>query len=120
MARNAYRSTTRVLARQGFTHRAMCIRPPNAHRAMIAGCNLAGAFRIFRIGGAQAIATMAFGTKTVSAVDKIMGPGNALVNEAKRQVFGAIGIDQLAGPSEIYTLADQTGDVEMIVTDLLA
>ena len=94
--------------------------PPNAHRAMIAGCHLAGADRIFRIGGAQAIAAMAFGTKTVPAVDKIVGPGNAFVNEAKRQVFGPIGIDQLAGPSEIYTLADHTGDVEMIATDLLA
>lgn len=94
--------------------------PPNAHRAMIAGCHLAGADRIFRIGGAQAIAAMAFGTKTVPAVDKIVGPGNAFVNEAKRQVFGPIGIDQLAGPSEIYTLADHTGDAEMIATDLLA
>ena len=94
--------------------------PPNAHRAMIAGCHLAGADRIFRIGGAQAIAAMAFGTETVPAVDKIVGPGNAFVNEAKRQVFGPIGIDQLAGPSEIYTLADNTGDAEMIATDLLA
>ena len=94
--------------------------PPNAHRAMIAGCHLAGADRIFRIGGAQAIAAMAFGTKTVPAVDKIVGPGNAFVNEAKRQVFGPIGIDQLAGPSEIYTLADHTGDAEMSATDLLA
>ena len=94
--------------------------PPNADRAMIAGCHLAGADRIFRIGGAQAIAAMAFGTKTVPAVDKIVGPGNAFVNEAKRQVFGPIGIDQLAGPSEIYTLADNTGDAEMIATDLLA
>ena len=63
---------------------------------------------------------MAFGTETVPAVDKIVGPGNAFVNEAKRQVFGPIGIDQLAGPSEIYTLADHTGDAEMIATDLLA
>ncbi|MEY8099246.1 histidinol dehydrogenase [Falsihalocynthiibacter sp. S25ZX9] len=94
--------------------------PPNAHRAMIAGCHLAGADRIFRIGGAQAIAAMAFGTETVPAVNKIVGPGNAYVNEAKRQVFGPIGIDQLAGPSEIYTLADHTGDAEMIATDLLA
>jgi sulfopropanediol 3-dehydrogenase len=94
--------------------------PPNAHRAMIAGCHLAGADRIFRIGGAQAIAAMAYGTETVPAVDKIMGPGNAFVNEAKRQVFGPVGIDQLAGPSEIYVLADATGDAEMIATDLLA
>jgi sulfopropanediol 3-dehydrogenase len=94
--------------------------PPNAHQAMIAGCHLSGADRIFRIGGAQAIAAMAFGTETVPAVDKIVGPGNAFVNEAKRQVFGPVGIDQLAGPSEIYVLADHTGDAEMIATDLLA
>ncbi len=94
--------------------------PPNAHEAMVAGCHLAGADRIFRIGGAQAIAAMAYGTQTVPAVMKIMGPGNAFVNEAKRQVFGTVGIDQLAGPSEIYILADATGDAEMIATDLLA
>jgi sulfopropanediol 3-dehydrogenase len=94
--------------------------PPNAHRAMIAGCHLSGADRIFRIGGAQAIAAMAYGTATVPKVDKIVGPGNAFVNEAKRQVFGPVGIDQLAGPSEIFVVADATGDAEMIATDLLA
>ena len=94
--------------------------PPNAHEAMVAGCHLAGADRIFAIGGAQAIAAMAYGTETVPKVDKIVGPGNAFVNEAKRQVFGTVGIDQLAGPSEIYVVADQTGDAEMIATDLLA
>jgi histidinol dehydrogenase/sulfopropanediol 3-dehydrogenase len=94
--------------------------PPNAHPAMVAGCHLSGADRIFRIGGAQAIAAMAFGTESVPRVDKIVGPGNAFVNEAKRQVFGPVGIDQLAGPSEIYVLADETGNAEMIATDLLA
>ena len=94
--------------------------PPGAHPAMIAGCHLSGADRIFRIGGAQAIAALAYGTESVPAVDKIVGPGNAYVNEAKRQVFGPVGIDQLAGPSEIYILADHTGDAEMIATDLLA
>lgn len=94
--------------------------PPTAHPAMIAGCHLAGADRIFRVGGAQAIAAMAFGTETIPAVDKIVGPGNAYVNEAKRQVFGPVGIDQLAGPSEIYVVADETGDAAMIATDLLA
>ena len=94
--------------------------PPNAHPAMIAGCHLAGAHRIFRIGGAQAIAAMAYGTQTVPQVAKIVGPGNAFVNEAKRQVFGPVGIDQLAGPSEIYILADSTGDAEMLATDMLA
>ncbi|WP_262266358.1 histidinol dehydrogenase [Microvirga yunnanensis] len=94
--------------------------PPTAHPAMIAGCHLSGADRIFRIGGAQAIAAMAYGTETVPAVDKIVGPGNAFVNEAKRQVFGPVGIDQLAGPSEIFVVADETGDPEMIAVDLLA
>ncbi len=94
--------------------------PPTAAPAMIAGCHLAGADRIFRIGGAQAIAAMAYGTETIPAVDKIVGPGNAFVNEAKRQVFGPVGIDQLAGPSEIFIVADETGDPDMIATDLLA
>ena len=94
--------------------------PPNAHEAMIAGCHLSGADRIFKIGGAQAIAAMALGTESVPPVDKIVGPGNAFVNEAKRQVFGPVGIDQLAGPSEIFILADHTGDAEMLATDLLA
>lgn len=94
--------------------------PPTAHEAMIAGCHLSGADRIFRVGGAQAIAAMAFGTETIPAVAKIVGPGNAYVNEAKRQVFGVVGIDQLAGPSEVFVVADKTGDPEMIATDLLA
>ena len=94
--------------------------PPNAHQAMIAGCHLSGADRIFRIGGAQAIAAMAYGTQSVPAVDKIVGPGNAYVNEAKRQVFGAVGINQLAGPSGIYVIADTSGHAELIATDLLA
>lgn len=94
--------------------------PPGAHPAMIAGCHLSGADRIFLVGGAQAIAAMACGTESIPAVDKIVGPGNAYVNEAKRQVFGEVGIDQLAGPSEIFIVADETGDAEMIATDLLA
>ena len=94
--------------------------PPGAHPAMIAGCHLSGADRIFRIGGAQAIAAMAFGTESVPAVDKIVGPGNAFVNEAKRQAFGPVGIDQLAGPSEIFVVADASADAAMIATDLLA
>ena len=93
--------------------------PPNAHPAMIAGCHLSGADRIFRIGGAQAIAAMAYGSQSVPRVNKIVGPGNVFVNEAKRQVFGPVGIDQLAGPSEIFVVADSTGDPELIATDLL-
>ncbi|QIM70180.1 histidinol dehydrogenase [Bordetella trematum] len=94
--------------------------PPGAHPAMIAGCHLSGADRIFLVGGAQAIAAMACGTESIPAVDKIVGPGNAYVNEAKRQVFGEVGIDQLAGPSEIFVVADDSGDPHMIAADLLA
>ena len=94
--------------------------PPGAHPAMIAVCHLAGAHRIFKIGGAQAIAAMAWGTESVPAVDKIVGPGNAFVNEAKRQVFGKVGIDALAGPSEIFTVADDSADPRILAADLLA
>ena len=111
---------TIVPARVAGVDQVIACLPPNAHEAMVAGCHLSGADRVFRIGGAQAIAAMAYGTETVPAVMKIMGPGNAFVNEAKRQVFGPVGIDQLAGPSEIYILADASGDAEMIATDLLA
>jgi histidinol dehydrogenase/sulfopropanediol 3-dehydrogenase len=111
---------TIVPARVAGVDQVLACLPPGAHPAMLAGCHLSGADRVFRIGGAQAIAAMAFGTETVPAVDKIVGPGNAYVNEAKRQVFGPVGIDQLAGPSEIFVLADASGDPEMIAADLLA
>ena len=111
---------TIVPARVAGCEEVIACLPPGAHPDMIAVCHLSGADRVFRIGGAQAIAAMAFGTESVPAVDKIVGPGNAYVNEAKRQVFGTVGIDQLAGPSEIYVVADETGDPEMIATDLLA
>jgi sulfopropanediol 3-dehydrogenase len=111
---------TIVPAKVAGCDRIVACLPPAAHPAMIASCHLSGADQIFRVGGAQAIAAMAFGTESIPAVDKIFGPGNAYVNEAKRQVFGSVGIDQLAGPSEIFTVADKTGDAEMIATDLLA
>ncbi|RPH27784.1 histidinol dehydrogenase [Buttiauxella warmboldiae] len=94
--------------------------PPGAHPAMIAICHLAGAHRIFKVGGAQAIAAMAWGTESVPVVDKVVGPGNAFVNEAKRQVFGKVGIDALAGPSEIYVIADDSADPRILAADLLA
>ncbi len=111
---------TIVPAKVAGCDEVMACLPPGAHPAMIAGCHLSGADRIFRVGGAQAIAAMAFGTDTIPAVDKIVGPGNAYVNEAKRQVFGLVGIDQLAGPSEIFVVADETGDAVTIAVDLLA
>ena len=94
--------------------------PPGAHPAMIAVCHLAGAHRIFKVGGAQAIAAMAWGTESIPSVDKIVGPGNAFVNEAKRQVFGRVGIDALAGPSEIFTIADDSVDPRLLAADMLA
>ena len=111
---------TLVPAKVAGVDQVIACLPPGAHEAMIAGCHLAGADRIFRVGGAQAIAAMAYGTNSIPKVDKIVGPGNAFVNEAKRQVFGPVGIDQLAGPSEIFVVADHTGNAEMIATDLLA
>ena len=94
--------------------------PPGAHPAMIAVCHLAGTHRIFKVGGAQAIAAMAWGTESIPSVDKIVGPGNAFVNEAKRQVFGRVGIDALAGPSEIFTIADDSADPRILAADMLA
>lgn len=94
--------------------------PPGAHPAMIAVCHLAGAHRIFKVGGAQAIAAMAWGTESIPSLDKIVGPGNAFVNEAKRQVFGRVGIDALAGPSEIFTIADDSADPRILAADMLA
>lgn len=90
------------------------------HPAVVYGAMEAGADEIFVMGGAQAVAAMAHGTDEVTAVDKLLGPGNAFVTEAKRQLFGTVGIDLLAGPSEILVLADDTADAELIAADLLA
>jgi histidinol dehydrogenase/sulfopropanediol 3-dehydrogenase len=79
-----------------------------------------GADEVYGVGGAQAIAAMAYGTESIRAVDKIVGPGNMYVNEAKRQVYGQVGIDLLAGPSEVVVLADETAKPELIAIDLLA
>jgi histidinol dehydrogenase len=82
--------------------------------------NLLGVKEIYRIGGAQAIAAMAFGTKTVNKVDKIVGPGNQYVTEAKRQVYGYVDIDMVAGPSEIVVIADDSSDPNLVTCDLLS
>lgn len=87
---------------------------------VLAAAHLAGVDRLFTIGGAQAIAALAFGTETVPAVDKIVGPGNAWVAEAKRQVFGFVDIDEIAGPSEVLIVADDSADAEVVAADLLA
>lgn len=90
------------------------------NEAVLAAALLAGVSRVFCIGGAQAVAALAYGTETVPAVDKIVGPGNVYVAEAKRQVFGKVGIDMIAGPSEVLIIADQNADPEWIAMDLFA
>lgn len=87
---------------------------------VLAAARRAGVSDIFRIGGAQAIAALAYGTKSVSPVDKIVGPGNAWVAAAKREVFGQVGIDSIAGPSEILVMADAANDPDWIAADLLS
>jgi len=87
---------------------------------VLAAARLAGVDEIYRIGGAQAVAALAYGTETIAPVAKIVGPGNAYVAVAKRLVFGDVGIDMIAGPSEVLILADKTGNVDWIAADLLA
>lgn len=87
---------------------------------VLAAARLAGVTEIYRIGGAQAVAALAYGTETIASVDKIVGPGNAFVAEAKRQVFGKVGIDSIAGPSEILVVADSKNDPYWIAADLLS
>ena len=98
--------------------------PPSANGkvnpAILAAAKIAGVDRIFKTGGAQAVAALAYGTETVPKVDKIVGPGNAFVAEAKRQVFGLVSIDMIAGPSEILVVADGKSNPEFVAADLLS
>ena len=87
---------------------------------VLAAADLAGIDEIYRIGGAQAVAALAYGTKTIAPVSKIVGPGNAFVAAAKRQVFGTVGIDMIAGPSEVLIVADADNNPDWIAIDLLA
>jgi histidinol dehydrogenase len=87
---------------------------------VLAAAKLAGVDEVYRIGGAQAVAALAYGTRTIAPVDKIVGPGNAYVATAKRQVFGTVGIDMIAGPSEILVVADGGNDPDWIAADLLS
>jgi len=87
---------------------------------LLVAAEIAGVTEIYRLGGAQAVAALAYGTESVPAVDKIVGPGNVYVAEAKRQVFGEVGIDMIAGPSEILVLADGANDPAWIAADLLS
>ena len=87
---------------------------------ILAAAKIAGVDRIFKVGGAQAVAALAYGTETIPKVDKIVGPGNAFVAEAKRQVFGMVSIDMIAGPSEILVLADGKSNPDFVAADLLS
>ena len=90
------------------------------HPLVLAAAKIAGVTEIYRAGGAQAIAALAYGTATIAPVDKIVGPGNAYVAAAKRMVFGRVGIDSIAGPSEILVVADNANDPAWIAADLLS
>lgn len=98
--------------------------PPNADgkvdASILAAAEIAGVDRIYKVGGAQAVAALAFGTESIPRVYKIAGPGNAYVAEAKKQVFGKVAIDTIAGPSEILIVADDTNDPAIIAADMLA
>ncbi|MGH9376918.1 MAG: histidinol dehydrogenase [Terriglobia bacterium] len=111
-----------VTAKVAGVERVVGCTPPNngkPHAETIAAMALGGADEIYILGGVQAVAVMALGTDTIAPVDMLVGPGNAYVAEAKRQLFGQVGIDLLAGPTEILVIADDSADVEMVATDLL-
>ena len=101
---------------------AMCVPTPDdvLNPLVLAAARRAGVSEIYRIGGAQAVAALAYGTATIAPVDRIVGPGNAYVAEAKRQVFGHVGIDSVAGPSEVVIVADAANDAGHVALDLLA
>ena len=106
----------------GVARIAMCVPTPDGvlNPLVLAAARRAGVTEIYRIGGAQAVAAFAYGTASIAPVDRIVGPGNAYVAEAKRQVFGRVGIDNIAGPSEVVVLADAANDPRRIAVDLLA
>jgi histidinol dehydrogenase len=106
----------------GVARVVMVVPAPDGHidPLVLAAAELAGVDEIYRVGGAQAIAALAYGTARIAPVDKIVGPGNAYVAAAKRRVFGTVGVDMIAGPSEVLIIADATGNPEWIAADLLA
>jgi sulfopropanediol 3-dehydrogenase len=111
-----------VTAKVAGVKRIIACAPPfkgGPHPAIVAAMHFGGADEIFVLGGVQAVAAMALGTETIPAVDMIVGPGNAYVAEAKRQLFGRVGIDLLAGPTETLIIADESVDAEICATDLL-
>jgi histidinol dehydrogenase len=106
----------------GVRELIMCVPTPHGERnsLVLAAAAIVGVDRVFTIGGAQAVAALAYGTQTIPQVDKIVGPGNAYVVEAKRQVFGTVGIDMISGPTEILVICDGTTDPDWIAMDLFS
>jgi histidinol dehydrogenase len=106
----------------GVKRIAMCVPAPDGilNPLVLAAAKLSGVSEIYRVGGAQAVAALAYGTAIIHPVDKITGPGNAFVAEAKRQVFGKVGIDSIAGPSEVLIIADKNNNPDHIALDLIA
>lgn len=106
----------------GVEHLVICCPTPNGvvNPLVLLAAQIAGVDKVYRIGGAQAVAALAYGTATIAPVDKITGPGNAFVAAAKRRVFGKVGIDMIAGPSEILVIADGDNDPDWIALDLLS
>lgn len=111
---------TVTLAKVAGVKEIVAVTPPPVNDGLLYALDRAGATEIYQVGGAQAIAALAFGTKTIRAVNKIVGPGNAYVTEAKRQVFGFVSIDMLAGPSEVLIIANDTANAAFIAADMLA
>lgn len=119
----AYPSTvlmTAIPAKIAGCGEIIMVSPPDIAPEILAAAKIAGVDRIFRVGGAQAIAALAYGTQTIPRVDKIVGPGNAYVAEAKRQVFGQAAIDMIAGPSEILIIADEKSSPAHVAADMLS
>ncbi|OAM78215.1 histidinol dehydrogenase [Devosia elaeis] len=106
----------------GVSRIAMVVPTPNGeiNPAILAAAEIAGITEIYRIGGAQAVAALAYGTASIARVDKVVGPGNAYVATAKRQVFGQVGIDMIAGPSEVLVIADGSANPAWVAADLIA
>jgi histidinol dehydrogenase len=115
---------TVIPAKMAGVKKVLLVTPPNGYKSVdphiLVVADLLKVDEIYKTGGAQAIAALAFGTKTVPKVDKIVGPGNAYVTEAKRQVFGYCGIDMLAGPTEVVIIANQSSDIKFIKADIEA
>lgn len=114
---------TATLAKVANVKEIIVVTPPQKNGidpAILAACHITGVDRVFQVGGAQSIAALAFGTESIPKVDKIVGPGNQFVSLSKQLLYGVVGIDQIAGPSEIALIADENSNVDYIIQDILA